>query len=611
METIIETETDQKIESCLNLKKSFSVIAGAGSGKTTSLVSALNYLKDKYGVTLRQEGKKIVCITYTNRAVEVISSRLEWDNLFYVSTLHKFLWEEIKNYNSDIRNVLKVYLIPLHIKKKKEDDNGGSSQKAQAAREKVALLEEELGLIDSVELFRYSDTNFSNYREGLLNHDDIITVAAYLIDEKDVLRKILGQKYPYIFVDEAQDTFEEVVTALNKLCIDGSLPLIGYFGDPVQQIFDKRAGNFHGPDGSEVIPKNENYRSAPEIISFLNSFRTDVTQYAAGANKDISGSVEIRLVQSQAPAGDRGRYSDEQLSVVTRQFNEALSLWGWEKRQDVKWLFLAKQMIARRLGFPALHSLFTGKYASTRAQEDYDKANHYLLKPFLQVLCPLIRAQGSENTRELLKILRESSPAFDSQGESRTKKLSEMISAINEILKRLHILWSKGSIKEILIFARDKSLWKFSDRLLEDLERDALQEEFDPDIHSEDKGLWLVESFFQMNTGEIEAFYDFVNENTPLSTQHGVKGEQYTDVLVVFDDIEAGWHNYSFTKTLTPSVSGDPTEGQQDRSQKLAYVCFSRAKVNLRILFFTPNPEAAKTELVSKGWFQEAQISIG
>ena len=75
-------------------------------------------------------------------------------------------------------------------------------------------------------------------------------------------------------------------------------------------------------------------------------------------------------------------------------------------------------------------------------------------------------------------------------------------------------------------------------------------------------------------------------------------------------DTDAAWNNYSFTKMLTPNTSGDPTEGQYNRSRKLAYVCFSRSEKNLRILLFTPDPETAKKELVSNNLFEENQISI-
>jgi len=61
------------------------------------------------------------------------------------------------------------------------------------------------------------------------------------------------------------------------------------------------------------------------------------------------------------------------------------------------------------------------------------------------------------------------------------------------------------------------------------------------------------------------------------------------------------------SRTVKP---GEPTEGQYDRSRRLAYVCFSRAEKNLRIVLFTPAPETARKELVSNNLFEEDQISI-
>lgn len=80
--------------------------------------------------------------------------------------------------------------------------------------------------------------------------------------------------------------------------------------------------------------------------------------------------------------------------------------------------------------------------------------------------------------------------------------------------------------------------------------------------------------------------------------------------MVVFDDVEAAWNNYSFSKLLAPGTSGEPTEGQFRRSKKLAYVCFSRAEENLRILFYTNNAVAEKEELLQQELFTKADISV-
>jgi DNA helicase-2/ATP-dependent DNA helicase PcrA len=146
--------------------------------------------------------------------------------------------------------------------------------------------------------------------------------------------------------------------------------------------------------------------------------------------------------------------------------------------------------------------------------------------------------------------------------------------------------------------------------LCDHLRREPRTEEYNEAEHSSDKGDWLADSFFASVAEEIDPYVDFILENTPYSTQHGVKGEEYKDVVVVFDDTEAAWTHYNFMKMLTPATSGSPTEGQNEKSRKLAYVCFSRAEENLRILLFTPNPQSAKVELVSKNLFEDDQVLI-
>ena len=610
MQKLIETSADRQIRECLDKKNSFSMIAGAGSGKTTSLVTALQYLRAIEGNNLRRTDRRIVCATYTNRAVDVISSRLDQDGLFLVCTLHTFLWSQIKRYNSDIQEALMKHVIPAHIDKKKAEDNGGHSQRAIAARKKIEQLEADLKTLHSVDTFEYNDSKFSNYSEGQINHDDMIEISAYLISNKEILRRIIGQKYPYIFVDEAQDTFISVVEALNKLCEGTGVPIVGYFGDPMQQIYDDRAGDFFGPTNSTKITKVENFRCSVKVIDLLNSFRKDVEQVPAGENKKVAGSVLLTLVRAEIPEGPRKTYTEEQLLRASERYNEALKDWGWENNENLKSLFLARQMIARRMGFIELHRLFTGTFASAKAQEDYESGKHFLIKPFLKVICPLIHAKKASNSRQLLDTLRKSSPAFNPRGVNARKTLKDIKALATELSDELLRLWETGTSKDILNYCSENGLCDISERLSEHMKRPKREEEYDSEQHSNEKSDWLADRFFEMSTAEIELYVAFIEENTPFSTQHGVKGEEYIDVIVIFDDVEAAWTKYSFSKTLLPDLSGSPTSGQYERSSKLTYVCFSRAIENLRILLFTQNPEDAKAELISKGLFKEAQISI-
>nr|MDC2856191.1 AAA family ATPase [Ningiella sp. W23] len=287
---IVPTEADHCIRKCIDSCNSFSVIAGAGSGKTTSLVLTLDYVREKYGAMLRRESQQIACITFTNRAVDVISERLGWDEIFEVSTLHSFLWSQIKRFTSSIKACLVEFIIPAELEKQRAKDTGKDTKSAISARAKIQKYENVLEHIDSVKIFKYDSLSaFSNYLEGELSHDDIIKAAGYLIKNNILFQKIIGQRYPYIFIDEAQDTFEEIVVALNAVCSSEGLPVIGYFGDPVQQIYDRGIGSFNGPQGSTVIKKQENYRCSTEVIHLLNRYRTDIKQVPSGSNANVKG----------------------------------------------------------------------------------------------------------------------------------------------------------------------------------------------------------------------------------------------------------------------------------------------------------------------------------
>ena len=341
-EKLIPTSADKEIKECIANRCGFSVIAGAGSGKTTSLVMALKYLREKEANWLRRDGKKILCITFTNRAVEVISSRIGQDDLCVVTTLHSFLWGEIHWFTRDIKEILLKYVIQGRIEKARGEDSGKQTKKAIKAKERLARLEKEKAAVENVGFFKYEESSFSDYAKGQLNHEDVISLAGYLLAERPMFRRVLGQRYPFIFVDEAQDTFTEIVNGLNLVCHGEGLPIVGYFGDPMQQIYDRRTGDFFGPPGSTKITKKENYRCSNSVINLLNAFRADVQQIPAGKHAEIFGSVKMTLIKAEKPEKPKGRrkvYSQAQLERAQSLFQTALSNWGWDDGREIKQLF--------------------------------------------------------------------------------------------------------------------------------------------------------------------------------------------------------------------------------------------------------------------------------
>lgn len=610
MTTKIITEADKSVRNCLEQKRSFALIAGAGAGKTSSLVDALSEVREIHGPELLRNGQRVACITFTKRAVAVIEQRLGFDELFEVSTLHSFLWSEISSYERDIKAAVTEHVLPNHIAKAQSDDNGGNSQKAKRAREKVERLTVELDTTKDVRKWRYDDSNFSSFSEGLLGHDDVIEVAAFLLRERKLFRRILGARYPFIFVDEAQDTFLSIVEGLNELGKGDGFPVVGYFGDPWQQIYDKRASDFSPPEGGELITKTENFRCSPQVVALLNAFRPDVQQVASGNAAELEGSVEFWLVEAEEPLGERKTYTPEQTEKVLAKLDDVEAEIGWSNSSEIMKLFLVRQMIARRLGFEELNSLFTGLYASQSAEDDFQSGEHFLLTPFLKTLIPLVRAVRDEKNRNIVEILQERSPAFSSDSDLTNESLSVVIKQAKGAIEQLSNAWETGTTKEVLTQSRGLGLISVSERLATHLDREPRAEAFDREVHEQDKSDWLADEFFKMSVSQLESYFDFTADNTPFSTQHGVKGEEYKDVMVIFDDTEAKWNNYNFSKLLAPGTFGDPTPGQLDRSRKLAYVSFSRAEQNLRVVWFSTMPQSAKEELIQRGIVEADQVKI-
>ena len=79
-----DTQADVDLRHCLEAQPptSFNMVAGAGSGKTTSLIKGLASILAIHGERLRLRRQRVACITYTEIAVGEIwadvGNRLHW-----------------------------------------------------------------------------------------------------------------------------------------------------------------------------------------------------------------------------------------------------------------------------------------------------------------------------------------------------------------------------------------------------------------------------------------------------------------------------------------------------------------------------------------------------
>src|SRR4051812_16956388 len=110
LDDLVDVAADEEISRCMTLDKpnSFFLFAGAGSGKTRSLIRVLKDISERYGQQLRDRRRQVAVVTYTNAACDEIRSRLTFDPVFQVSTIHSFAWALIRSYQNDIKEFLRV-----------------------------------------------------------------------------------------------------------------------------------------------------------------------------------------------------------------------------------------------------------------------------------------------------------------------------------------------------------------------------------------------------------------------------------------------------------------------------------------------------------------------
>ena len=213
------------------------MLAGAGSGKTRTLVEVLEAIDVKYGNKLGITGRKIAVMTYTNAACNEIIGRLKHNNLFVVSTIHSFSWDIINTFQKDIKDyIMKELSNDIDSLEEKQAKSNKVTSKAYIERAgKLIKKKTKLQSIDTIQRFIYSPTG-ENSSFNSLNHSQVIKIFSEFL-KKQLMQDIIIRKFPFILVDECQDTNKKVVDSLINLQNNNSDKIaVGFFGDMMQRI---------------------------------------------------------------------------------------------------------------------------------------------------------------------------------------------------------------------------------------------------------------------------------------------------------------------------------------------------------------------------------------
>lgn len=600
-----DDHVDEEIRKCFSPEnpKCFFVFAGAGSGKTRSLINTLTYIEEKMGKQLSETSRKVAVITYTNAAVDEISRRMHYSSFIAVSTIHSFLWDLIKNFQSDIREWVSK---DLKVKIKDIEDKLSKSRTAKSTEKKeeeIKHKQERLVKLSTVKSFLYNP-NGDNSGYNSLNHDEVIKMGCEFIENEITMQKILVSQYPIVLVDESQDTKKELVDALNAVINNNKGEfIVGMFGDTMQRIYLDGKENLSDSISDEWVKpvKVMNHRSAVRIVQLANSIRSSVDGQQQKPRSDaMDGVVRLFIVDSSAD-------KDATEKKVAECMAQATGDYEWKEESKYKSLILEHHMAANRFGFLDLFApLNDSKCFDTSLRNGTISELTFLSN----VISPLVKAYKKGNDFEISSIVRQNSPLLEKSilatQANQVVALQEVEKAVNSLMS----LWKGNKIPtciEILESVHNTGLFKLDTRVDEILSKPA---------DDDSKKISALREALSVPFDTLERYSDYVTDKTRFATHQGVKGLEFPRVMVVMDDAEAKGFLFSYEKLFGAKPKSDidiknENEGKDNsisRTARLFYVTCTRARESLAIVAYTSDVAAVKSTALSQGWFLNEEI---
>lgn len=619
----------------INNGHNFLLSGGAGSGKTYTLVETIK------GVIRENPSSPIACMTYTNAAVKEIQNRVGHQNLL-VSTIHEFLWANVKHFQKELKSALVSLANNPDVKRITIDSENPIPNSY---------------FDDLAEGIQYKE--YLNLKSGIISHDELIIISHHLFSKYRVLCDIVKDKYPYIFIDEYQDTNPLVIEIFlkhfkssNKQCV------IGCFGDSMQSIYDGTVGDLNKykeiPDGISEIRKEQNRRNPQSVIDLANLLRTD-------------GITQKPSDDKTAPNMENGMIKPGSICFLYSSASDGLEKaktylsWDFENSKDSKELNLTHNLMAGKAGFRKLMDIYSNdKILNYRTRvKNYIKNNgitdDFSEMTFGEVIDSL---KAGKTDKELKKInptkgmqefisdneslyskalsspyssfsrlyvdkdqLLDDKKQDSDEASSRGEKRDDLIKHLFKIQHCIHLYKSKQynefikttDYRDKLTSIGQKSILKKTidslvntgdktiDQIINDADKKGICKIDDRLKNFKKDKQYIYERVINTSFKEFQNLYKYLEGFTPYSTQHKTKGTEFLNVLVILDN--GRWNDYNF-KQLFDESSGK-TESVLKRTQKIFYVCCTRSMEKLAVYFDSPSEAIIAT---ANKWFGKENV---
>lgn len=253
------------------------IIAGAGSGKTTTLTAKIKYLTEIKKIN----PKEILMISFTNKAVDELKERIneKFNIPVKITTFHKLSLDIIKKYKkvkilADNTQVIKQILI-----NNKKDVNKYFGKCSKNYYQEANFMKEVINIKKelNIEIDKFSTNVLTEYQkyledENLIDFQDMIKEATKIVKEQKP-----DLKYKYIIIDEYQDISQnrfDLIKAINDLI----KPILIVVGDDWQSIFAFAGSKINlFMKFKEIFNAKEyfiktTYRNSQELIDIAGAF---------------------------------------------------------------------------------------------------------------------------------------------------------------------------------------------------------------------------------------------------------------------------------------------------------------------------------------------------
>jgi len=616
----------------------FFLFAGAGSGKTRTLVEVLRRVTGVvehaagrlYAERLRSRGQAVRVITYTKNATAVVTGRLGENVLTEVSTIHSFCWDLIKGFDEDIKEAL-LARISKKLEKARQAAREKKRGESDTDRRKYAELEEDAAKIADIPSFIYHPDR-RTFGAGALSHSQVIDAAAWLLNERPTLRRIVADRHPLILIDESQDTMRAVLDSLFSLSVHfPGVVTLGLLGDHRQRIYADGHDDLpsHIPESWERPALQMNHRSQKRIVDLINDIweadlegrtqpKTGVrqaprTEKEGGAVRMFIGSAHLSTEEKMAFEGRCAEAMKDQTGIAA---------WGGDVKKYTT-LALEHKLAAIRGGFLnaylAVDLLDPDASAPSSSGE---RSGPGMLRPLLGAISELAECVNADSTIDefaAMNVLRRDGvlSKLPEDSEARSKVVSEIQHSLGQFAKT--VLRPEAQVRDVVGPLLDLELFDVDGRFYS-----AYQDETaappppavksQEDVEDRRKRGW--DALFKTPWQEIPKYRAYLRGEMELTTHQVVKGSEFEHVMVVMDDTDAGGFLFAYDKVvggqeLSKSDLKNIEEGKEtsiDRTLRLFYVTCSRAEESLALILWAANPGAAIEAVKATGWFLEGEV---